>query len=81
VGFQLELAVEIEAEGIIFVLTHWVPRSFQQEVVRSIRSRLRSVLRIIAIVPNHTGPGLGSLSVRTRANLPPHVCILGGSDS
>jgi hypothetical protein len=33
VEFQLELAVEIESEGIILALTHWVPRSFQQETV------------------------------------------------
>jgi len=32
VEFQLELAVEIEAEGVIFALTHMVPLSFQQEV-------------------------------------------------
>jgi hypothetical protein len=33
VKFQLELAVEIESQGVIFAFTHWVPRSFQQEVV------------------------------------------------
>jgi hypothetical protein len=33
VKFQLELAVEIEAEGVMVAVTHWVPRSFQQEVV------------------------------------------------
>src|SRR6516165_3135330 len=33
VKFQLELAVEIEAEVIILAVTHWVSRSLQQEVV------------------------------------------------
>jgi predicted ester cyclase len=31
--FQFELAVEIEAEGVILAVTHGVPRSFRQEVV------------------------------------------------
>jgi hypothetical protein len=31
--FQLEVAVEIEAEGVILAVTHGVPRSFQQAVV------------------------------------------------
>jgi hypothetical protein len=33
VEIQLALAVEMESEGVIFALTHWVSRSFQQEVV------------------------------------------------
>jgi hypothetical protein len=33
VKFQLALTVEIESEGVIFALTHGVPRSLQQEVV------------------------------------------------
>src|SRR5262249_31349704 len=35
VELQLELAVEIESEGVIFAFTHWVPRLFPQEVVEN----------------------------------------------
>jgi hypothetical protein len=35
VELQLELAVEIEAEGIILAVTHWVPWLFPQEVVEN----------------------------------------------
>jgi hypothetical protein len=37
VELPLELAVEIEAEGILVAVTHWVSRSFQQEVVGNAR--------------------------------------------
>jgi hypothetical protein len=33
VELQFHCAVELEAEGVIVAVTHWVPRSFQQEVV------------------------------------------------
>ena len=33
VELQLDLAVEIDAEGVVLAVTHWVPRSFRQEVV------------------------------------------------
>jgi hypothetical protein len=35
VELQLELAVEIEAEGVIFAFTRWVPRLFPQDVVEN----------------------------------------------
>src|SRR5262249_55938201 len=33
VELQLDLAVEIDAQGVILAVTHWVPLSFRQEVV------------------------------------------------
>jgi hypothetical protein len=33
VELQLDVAVEINTQGVIVALTHWVPRSFRQEVV------------------------------------------------
>src|SRR5262249_37610677 len=30
---QLDLAVEVNAQGVLGTVTHWVPRSFRQEVV------------------------------------------------
>src|SRR5262249_45826798 len=30
---QLDFAVEIDAHGVVSAVTHWVPRSFRQEVV------------------------------------------------
>src|SRR5262249_7138522 len=33
VELQLELAVKIDAQGVMVAVTHWVPRSFRQEVV------------------------------------------------
>jgi hypothetical protein len=33
VEFELELAVEMEAEGVLVAVTHWVPRSLEQQVV------------------------------------------------
>src|SRR5262249_38753428 len=33
VELQLDLAVEIDAQGVIVAVTHWVPRPFRQNVV------------------------------------------------
>src|SRR5262249_58743745 len=33
VELQLDFAVEIDAHGVVSAVTHWVPRSFRQEVV------------------------------------------------
>src|SRR5262249_3713295 len=33
VELQLDWAVEIGGDGVVLAVTHWVPRSFQQEVV------------------------------------------------
>src|SRR5262249_27164047 len=33
VELQLDVAVEIDAHGVVSAVTHWVPRSFRQEVV------------------------------------------------
>src|SRR5262249_17824159 len=33
VELQLDLTVEVNAQGVILAVTHWVPRSFQQEIV------------------------------------------------
>jgi len=35
VELQLDMAVEIDAEGVCLAVTHWVPRSFRQERVRN----------------------------------------------
>src|SRR5262249_33429946 len=35
VELQLDLAVEIEAHGVVLAVTHWVPRSFRQERPRN----------------------------------------------
>src|SRR5262249_1172317 len=33
VELQLDLAVEVNAHGVVLAVTHWVPRSFRHEVV------------------------------------------------
>src|SRR5262249_31563657 len=33
VEHQFDLAVEVHAQGVLVAVTHWVPRSFRQEVV------------------------------------------------
>ena len=33
VKLQFDFAVEIDADGVVLAVTHWVPRSFRQEVV------------------------------------------------
>ena len=35
VEFQLELAIEANAQGVMVAVTHWVPRSFRQERVKN----------------------------------------------
>src|SRR5262249_22967414 len=32
---QLDVTVEVNAQGVLLAVTHWVPRSFRQEVVRN----------------------------------------------
>jgi len=32
VELQLDLAVDIDARGVVLAVTHWVPRSFRQEI-------------------------------------------------
>src|SRR5262249_1444230 len=35
VELQLDVTVEVNAQGVIVAVTHWVPRSCRQEVVRN----------------------------------------------
>ena len=35
VELQPDVAVEIDSQGVLLAVTHWVPRSFRQEVVRN----------------------------------------------
>jgi hypothetical protein len=37
VKLQFDCAVEIDADGVVVAVTHWVPRSFRQEVVGNAR--------------------------------------------
>src|SRR6516162_2019333 len=61
VEFQLELAVEIESEGTIFALTHWVPRSFQHEVVGNAGFSEGEGANAMPKRPSHLGnPGLST---------------------
>jgi hypothetical protein len=35
VELQLDFAVKLDAEGVVLAVTHWVPRSLWQEMVKN----------------------------------------------